>query len=500
MNIEKLENLPSPPGVALKLLELFSAPDVTLDQLNEVISVDPTLTARIIKYANSPMFARRYEAESLKQAITMLGGNGVKMIALSFSLTEIKGAESKKFDFNKFWNASLATAICNQNLFRNSGQDKETGFLIGLLCNIGQLAFFCSEPDKYETMMGETSVFDLNLIELENGAFDANRYAVGAQVLEKWNFPKIVVDGLNAYAADDESLASRSLKLANRMSYIILSEAPAYEIVQSITNDVGEITGCCAEKSEEFFAQTHQNYSEIASILSYECRDHKSIVEMEMEAKTRMVEMTLAMQQATEQVAAENDHLKDMAYVDSLTRLGNRRQYESIAGAELERCGRIGNTFGLIVIDIDHFKKVNDTYGHAAGDAILAGVAKELENRLRKYDSVFRYGGEEFVVVLPESNLEICGVVAERLRSAIEEHTFVFEGTEIPITISLGGAIYSRCEPTNLEALFKLADEALYQAKKSGRNRYLAHEKSPTPIPNMTVSDTCSPAVNSTTN
>ena len=484
MDIDKLENLPSPPGVAIKLLELFSAPEITLDELNEVISVDPSLTARIIKYANSPMFARRHEAQGLMQAITMLGANGVKMIALSFSLTEVKAEESNQFDFNSFWNSSLATAVCNQNLFAQSGQDKDTGFLVGLLSNIGQVAFLSSDPVGYEKMMSDRSVFDLELIKMEQEKFNADRYAISAEVLKKWNFPSVIVDALEKLN-DDGNASGRCLKLANRMSYVLLSESPIYQIVQSINNDLSQVEGIDPESTEEFFAKTHQNYSDVASILSYSCPQLKTIAEIEMEAKTRMVEMTLAMQQATEQVAAENDELKGMAFVDSLTQLGNRRQYERVAEAELERCGRVGKSFGLIVIDIDHFKKVNDTYGHAAGDAILAGVARELEHRLRKYDSVFRYGGEEFVVVLPESDLEICGAVAERLREAVEGHNFSFEGTEIPVTISLGGAIFSVGETVNLETLFKQADEALYAAKKSGRNRYLCYNQSGAPMPNL---------------
>ena len=500
MNIENLDSLPSPPGVAVKLLELFSAPEVTLDELNEVIGVDPTLTARIIKYANSPMFARRHEAQNLKQAITMLGANGVKMIALSFSLTEVRGeTESAKFDFNKFWNASLATAICNQNIYGQTDQDKDEGFLIGLLCNIGQLGFYCSQPDKYETMMKECPVFDLQLLELEQQLFDANRYEVGAKVLEKWNFPKVIVNGLNKYATE-ESLASQSLKLANSMSYTILSESPDYDVVHTILNEFQSITGGDSDQAETFFAKTHQNFADIAHILSYECPEHKTIGDIEMEAKMRMVEMTLAMQQTNEKFAAENDHLKDMAYVDALTRLGNRRQYETIAEAELDRCSRVGNSFGLIVIDIDHFKKVNDTHGHAAGDAILVGVAKELELHVRKYDSVFRYGGEEFVVVLPETNLKICKTVAERLRESIESQTFSFEGTVIPITISLGGVIYHKgLAGDQLEGLFQLADDALYKAKKSGRNRYISHEETKTPMPNMPIGDVNTATTNSPT-
>ncbi len=479
MNIQDLEKLPSPPGVAVKLLELFSEDEVVLDDLNEVIGIDPTLTARIIKYANSPMFARRHEAGNLRQAIAMLGANGVKMIALSFSLTEIKGtSDGKKFEFNKFWNSSLATAVCNQSIYSDCGQDKDTGFLIGLLANIGQLAMFCCRPEDYEQIMEERTVFDLELIDIETLNFGTNRYALGAEVLESWNFPTPIVQALKLYSDEtvESNFAKKSLGLANRMSYVFLSDQPDYEVVRSINSELASVSGNAIEDSELFFANTLTKYSDIASILSYDSPEQKSLKEIELEAKTRIVELSMNLHRTNEVMTAENDELKDMAYVDPLTKLGNRRQYESIAGAELSRCARLRNSFGLIAIDIDHFKKVNDTYGHAAGDFILQGVGKILDDSLRRYDFAFRYGGEEFVVILPESNKDTCQVVAERLRTGVESNVFEFEGQTIPITISLGGAIYVPGEPADLDSLFKMADEALYIAKESGRNQYQTAE------------------------
>ena len=130
INIEKL---PSPPGVAVRLLELFSSSDVSLDDMCEVIGVDPVLTARIVSYANSPKFARRHRAESLNQATALLGVNGVKMIALSFSLTETKSEDADSFSFQDFWKFSLATAVCSKHVFAAANQDADTGFMMGLL-------------------------------------------------------------------------------------------------------------------------------------------------------------------------------------------------------------------------------------------------------------------------------------------------------------------------------------------------------------------------------
>lgn len=490
IKLQNLEQIPSPPGVAIKLLELFSSNDVSLDDINDVICTDPTLTARIIKYANSPMFARRHEASSLKQAITMLGANGVKMIALSFSLTQIKGSESgSSFDFDKFWNSSLATAVCNQDVYSEIDLDKDEGFLVGLLANIGQLAMFCCLKDEYEKAMEDRPVFALDLVPIEQEKFGNNRYALGAEVLEGWNFPANIVTALRDFVDPDKKDARsvRALELAKRMSYVFLSDLPDYEIVRSVTDTVAEISGNDVSASELFFANSLRKFSDIASILSYDSPEQKSLKEIELEAKTRIVEMTMNLHVANEQVNAENDELKDMAYIDPLTRLGNRRQYESIAGAELNRCARLRNSFGLLVVDIDHFKKVNDTYGHAAGDAILAGVAKQLEKQIRRYDFVFRYGGEEFVVILPETTLDAGKVVAERIRVAVESHPFSFENQSIPVTISLGGAIFEAGAVVDLDSLFKLADEALYEAKEAGRNRFSFSQKTNTIMPNVNL-------------
>lgn len=171
-------------------------------------------------------------------------------------------------------------------------------------------------------------------------------------------------------------------------------------------------------------------------------------------------------------VAMENarlfEEVQQLAMVDPLTGLFNRRHFFTVARREFERARRYGRFLSVLMLDIDHFKQVNDTYGHAAGDHVLRVIAQRCQRSLRDIDVVGRYGGEEFVVLLPETDLASAQLVAEKLHRGIAAaiHT---EKAAITITVSLGaGALDEGC--ANLEVLLERADQALYAAKQAGRN------------------------------
>ncbi len=157
------------------------------------------------------------------------------------------------------------------------------------------------------------------------------------------------------------------------------------------------------------------------------------------------------------------------ATLDALTNLNNRRQFETRLGQEISITKRQNNPLCAMMIDIDFFKKVNDTYGHAAGDEVLRTVASIIKEQLRESDIPARYGGEEFAVLLPFTKIEEAQIVGERLRCAVEAHPVKVENAEIAVTISMGLAEYNRVETG--EELFERADKALYEAKKNGRNQ-----------------------------
>ncbi|MEX2617610.1 MAG: PleD family two-component system response regulator [Alphaproteobacteria bacterium] len=161
----------------------------------------------------------------------------------------------------------------------------------------------------------------------------------------------------------------------------------------------------------------------------------------------------------------------EMALTDSLTGLYNRRYLTAHLSGQIERVERGGKSLSLIMFDIDFFKRVNDLHGHAVGDAVLQELAHRVSGNLRSFDTVARMGGEEFVIVMPDTNVTIACAVAERLRLDIEARGFAAPGlsAKLPITISIGVATAFESGNTS-EAILKRADDALYRAKESGRN------------------------------
>lgn len=173
-----------------------------------------------------------------------------------------------------------------------------------------------------------------------------------------------------------------------------------------------------------------------------------------------------------ERIIRMENELFQLATTDHLTGLLNRRSFMDRLEAELNRCIRLRRPLGLLIADIDFFKKINDTYGHRVGDEVLKNFAVILKKNLRAYDFAGRYGGEEFIVCLVECDIEESFKVAERLRTAIQSRPMfqTEDEREIFVTASFGVTALGQ-EPKNIDQLIKEADEALYEAKRSGRNR-----------------------------
>jgi diguanylate cyclase (GGDEF)-like protein len=173
-------------------------------------------------------------------------------------------------------------------------------------------------------------------------------------------------------------------------------------------------------------------------------------------------------------VAIENAQLFEQAYhlsvTDSLTELMNRRRFFEITKTELERTLRYRRTLSVMMIDIDHFKTINDTHGHATGDLALREVAGRIKHSVRAVDVVARYGGEEFVVLMPETNLQEALQVAERVRKSVSDDPIEENSVEVWATLSIGVAEMDE-QSSNIDTLIRYADQALYTAKAKGRNR-----------------------------
>ena len=172
------------------------------------------------------------------------------------------------------------------------------------------------------------------------------------------------------------------------------------------------------------------------------------------------------------------DQLTYLATYDVLTGTLNRRAFLKRLNQEISRCRRIDTPLGLVLADLDQFKKINDTYGHVAGDKVLAETANLMRSCLREYDEIGRYGGEEFFVLLPGASLDHAESVANRMRKSIENFFVNYEDKVLQVTVSFGVySIEEFEESCDVYEFFKLADKALYEAKSKGRNCVVRADK-----------------------
>jgi diguanylate cyclase (GGDEF)-like protein len=165
------------------------------------------------------------------------------------------------------------------------------------------------------------------------------------------------------------------------------------------------------------------------------------------------------------------ERMSQMAVTDGLTELANRRSFDRSLERELTRAARTDGRLSVVLLDVDHFKALNDTYGHVVGDTVLRQIATALKECGREYDTIARYGGEEFAAVLPGCSSALALQVAERLRQAVEDAS-----TDVPVTASAGVATYPY-DGLDANALLHAADQALYAGKREGRNRVRSAEQ-----------------------
>ena len=184
----------------------------------------------------------------------------------------------------------------------------------------------------------------------------------------------------------------------------------------------------------------------------------------------RLIGRVLILSDATEQVLLMR-RLEDLATIDELTGAYNRRHFLSVGKAEIARAWRYGHPLSLLIIDIDHFKRVNDTWGHEAGDRVLHEACQIIKSALRSVDVFGRHGGEEFAILLPETSPDQAAGVAERLRASLAENAVkVTSDASVSITVSIGVAGALRIGEESIDSLIRSADAAMYKAKEAGRN------------------------------
>ena len=220
----------------------------------------------------------------------------------------------------------------------------------------------------------------------------------------------------------------------------------------------------------------------------YHVRTMSRIQRMRFQALKSEKKANVQLQQEIAERQKAQQKLFELATVDELTQVFNRRFFLEMAEKEFSRAKRHGQNMAVMMIDLDHFKAVNDNYGHSVGDEVLKTVSMVFRKNLREEDIIGRIGGEEFAVVLPETQQVEARQAAERIRQAVQNHTVVWGGREIGVTVSLGIIAGSPEGVQGLDQWIILADKALYSAKEGGRNQVvLAETLSPSPTTPLKV-------------
>lgn len=480
---QKLESsgkLPTPPGVVLRLLEITRRPDASAAEIADVIGMDPNLTSKVIRFVNSPMAGVGREVSSLQHAVALLGVRSIKMMALSFSVLSPKTKHAcKGFDPAQYCLQALACGLSAKMLAQQtktvSAQD---AFLAGLLSQIGRSALATAMADDYAKVLAAATKIPRDLPNYERLGIGMTYCSVGGHLLRSWGLPEPLCQAIEIFRDEENGTGAPQNPLAG---VLYVAECAAEALTRGKDGDASDLDRY-VQSARRLFSLTDDQATEVLRNASRELQDAKSLYELsgatrtveeiEGEVRERITELGLAMHLENQTLVQRQDELLRRATTDPLTGIGNRAAFDARLNLELERAARDGSTLGLLMIDVDFFKKFNDTHGHQAGDRVLQTVARVLDENIRKVDYVARYGGEEFVVVAPTTSLDGLALLAERLRSAIETTPLPWEGSILRITASIGVAVISKFKDVTEAAmtLLKQADAHMYAAKQSGRN------------------------------
>ena len=487
--------IPSPPSIAVRILEAIKKDKASFEELARIISSDPALAAKILMVANSSFYNIPRKIDSIPKALTVLGTNTVKNIALSFVIAKgLRGPCEGGFDFDFFWKRALTAAVSADILSPVISAKNEDIFVAALLQDIGIVIMYLCRTGDYLRVLDEKRASSLDVKEAEKKVFGFDHQELGFEVLKYWGIPDTIYGPVRYHHSYNDipkcfQIASHLLLLSDKMSSIYHGTRSA-EKFQDIKNIICGDYGVKEEAIESTVDSVADKSVEILSFFDIEPGNLKPFSQILQEANEELGKLNLSYEQLTvelkqakekaEKFARElkdaNEQLREMAFRDGLTGLYNHRYFQDLMDSELSRSKRYNKSFSLMILDLDHFKKINDEYGHPVGDVVLKEVSKAIENTIRDSDFAARYGGEEFAVLLPETELRGAAILAERLRKAIEQLEIDTNGCRIDVTVSVGVTCYHpSIDKIEKSEIFTQADNALYNSKNKGRNMISIH-------------------------
>lgn len=487
-------SLPTPATVAVQIITLANEPEIDLHRFIKILHCDPALASKILRIANSPLYPYSKKIENLHQAIMVLGLNATISLALSFSLMKsLQTSQGSGLDYALYWKRALLAGTVCRVLGTTCGLTTEIEelYLSSLMQDLGMLALDQVFLDLYNPPELDQTCH-ASIISHELQCLGVNHAAVGSWLLTQWNFPdrlRLAVAGSDDPSRiptqDTRAKFVYCVSLSGKIAEIFLREAQGdylqavkeeahtwLRLTPEVLMEVLETTQQLLPETEKIFQTDLQTWAEPQAILE---KARESLLLRSLQTLKEVQELQIN----NVAMEAEFHNLEESHRLDPLTGALTRAYLDQYLITSFEQAQAKEEYLTLVFGDLDKFKSVNDTYGHQAGDGVLQSTARLLLSKVRTTDTVGRYGGEEFVLILPKASSTAAEMVCERILAAFRDTTHdMGKNQHITVTISLGIATHTPDHPyPNITALLHAADEAVYHSKTQGGNRHTSYDK-----------------------
>jgi diguanylate cyclase (GGDEF)-like protein len=467
--------------VATQIIQTALQPDVALTDLAKLAEGDPGFALRVLTIVNSAAFLRAHRVGEVRQACALLGVRGLRNLALGLVINDmIPTGELGELLFLISIRRAVAARLIAQALEDKAPDD---AFTAGMFLEVALLG---RARDDIEGAARVAKMPALNRPIVER-AFGYEMHGIeGAKLGAELGLPPEIVEAV-AHHHDENPPVSKLAKIAWAAERVSAAWEGGH--VKKIRADaVHAMTqiGVPPKSIDELMTKIPELVNATAAAFDRRVVGQPALDQLAADANAQLVEMNntyaalvrrlealvIEKDQLTKDLQRANSELASLAATDGLTQLPNKRSFNEVLARELALADRNATALSLVVVDVDHFKKINDTWGHAVGDIVLAHLADILKKSLRTSDFAARYGGEEFVLLLPCTPRDGAALVAERVRAMVAEKPFPANDGTVSVNVSLGVAsiIGPGCRDAAAK-FFERADAALYAAKNGGRNR-----------------------------